>query len=211
MKAYREALALIKENRFTFIILNIAYFATVVLGMVLIRSKPEIQQELLSTVANSFSSGPLQFIAGAYSNGQVINAVVFTYFTNIFLGCFVAINLPSMIIPFSGFLVGGVRAILWGFLFSPEMMDLTLAKVLIAIGIGLLILLEGEGYVLALLAAYLHGKAWLIPSSVGADSLHAGYLSGIRITLRLYLLILSILLVAAIYEVALSILPALLS
>jgi hypothetical protein len=211
MKAYRDAVLLIKNNKITFIIINVAYFAVVIIGMLIIRSNPKLQQQLLDLVGNAFSNGPMQFLVGAYTRGEIINATVFTFFINLLVGCFISISLPSMIIPFSGYLVGGLRAIMWGFLFSPDLADLTLLKILAGIGIGLLLILEGEGYVLALFACFLHGRAWLIPSSVGAETAWAGYMAGIRLSLRLYMLIISVLLIAAIYEVVLSIfiLPAL--
>ncbi|MGA9398007.1 MAG: hypothetical protein WBV22_07080, partial [Anaerolineaceae bacterium] len=127
-------------------------------------------------------------------------------------GCFIAITLPSFIIPFSGFLVGGLRAILWGFLFSPDLTELTPLKILAGVGIGLLLVFEGEAYVLGLFAAFLHGRVWLYPSSVGAEKVSQGYLAGLRLTLRMYLLIISMLFIAAVYESILVIilLPALL-
>jgi len=212
MKAYREAFALIKNNRITFIIVNIAYFAIITIGMVAIHSNPELKKQLLETVGNAFTAGPMQFITGAYSSGEIINAMIFTFFINLVLGCFIAITLPSFIIPFSGFLVGGLRAIIWGFLFSPDLTELTPLKILAGIGIGLLLVFEGEAYVLGLFAAFLHGRAWLIPSSVGAEKASQGYLAGLRLTLRIYLLIISMLFIAAVYESILVIvlLPALL-
>lgn len=211
MKAYREAFLLIKNNRWTFIGLNIVYFSIVVLGMFLVRSKPDLQKELLALVSQAFGSGPMQYVTGAYTNGQIINAIAFTFIINVFLGSFIAINLPSMIIPFSGFLMGGLRAMVWGFLFSPDLSDLTPLKILAGMGIALLILFEGEGYVLALFAAYLHGRAWLIPASVEAHTMRDGYMIGLQRTIRTYLLVISMLLIAAIYEVILAILilPAL--
>jgi hypothetical protein len=171
-----------------------------------------MKQQLLETVGTAFSTGPLQFVLGAYTNGEVINAIIFTFFINLVLGCFIAITLPSFIIPFSGFMVGGLRAILWGFLFSPDLTDLTPLKILAGIGIGLLIIFEGEAYVLGLFAAFLQGRAWLIPASVGVEKASEGYVIGVKLTLRVYLLIISMLVIAAVYEVILSliILPALL-
>ncbi len=212
MKAYREAFALIRNNRLIFIIINIAYFAIVIIGMVTIYSDPELKRQLLETVGTAFSTGPMAFVLGAYTNGEIINAIIFTFFVNLVLGCFIGITLPSFIIPFSGFMVGGLRAILWGFLFSPDLTDLTPFKILAGIGIGLLLVFEGEAYVLGLFAAFLHGRAWLIPASVGAEKASQGYVTGIKLTLRIYLLVISMLAIAAIYEVILSIiiLPALL-
>jgi hypothetical protein len=42
MNAIREALSLIKNDRKTFTLINLGYFATVIIGMLIIRSNPEL-------------------------------------------------------------------------------------------------------------------------------------------------------------------------
>jgi hypothetical protein len=44
------------------------------------------------------------------------------------------------------------------------------------------------------------------PASVGVENHRRGYLTGIRLTLRMYLLVICMLLIAAIYEVILAVL-----
>ena len=51
-----------------------------------------------------------------------------------------------------------------------------------------------------MLAAWVHGRAWLWPQSVGAGSRKRGYVEGLKRTLALYVLVAAILLVAAVYE-----------
>jgi hypothetical protein len=69
----------------------------------------------------------------------------------------------------------------------------------------LLILLEGNGYVLAMLAAYVQGKSFLLSASAGATGHAQGYWVGLQRSSRLYLLVVLQLLVAAIYEALLVI------
>ena len=101
--------------------------------------------------------------------------------------------------------MGGLRALLWGFIFSPDLGHLSFTRIIIGIGIGVLLILEGEAYVLALFTAFIHGRAWLKPASVGAVSFKQGYLAGARMSLRLYLLIIGMLFIAAVYEVVLAV------
>jgi hypothetical protein len=188
MKVIREAFNLIRTERRAFNLINIGYFTIVLIGMLIVRSSSELQQGLISLIGEAFSTGPMQYLTGAYTNGEIIKAIGLTFFVNLILGSFIALTIPSLIIPFSGFLVGAYRALLWGFIFSPDLGDLSFSKIIMGIGIGLLLILEGEAYVLAL-----------------------GYLSGIRLSLRMYLLVIGMLLIAAFYEVSLAIiiLPAL--
>jgi hypothetical protein len=105
-------------------------------------------------------------------------------------------TLPSLFIPFSGFLMGILRAVLWGLLMAPTSPEL--AKIMIPHSLTLL--LEGQAYVLVLLAVYIQGKAFLWPRSEGAVSHLQGYKVGLVRTGKIYVLVTLVLLVAAIYE-----------
>ena len=107
------------------------------------------------------------------------------------------IALPSLIFPFSGLLLGAFRALLWGLMFSPTAV----------MGAGFFLLLpttvlEGQGYVLAMLAAYVQGVAFLRPESVGAKTHRRGYWEGLKRSARIYVLVAIVLLVAAVVEAA---------
>jgi hypothetical protein len=206
MKAFREAFTLIRNDRKAFNMINVCYFAVLIIGMLIVRSNEALQAQLLALVGDAFSTGPMQYLTGAYSNGEIILAIILTFFVNLVLGCFISLTLPSLIIPFSGFVVGVYRALMWGFLFSPDMTGLDLPKVLLGIGIGLLLIFEGEAYVLGLFAVFIQSRAWVKPASAGGENHKQGFLAGIRMTLRMYVLVICMLLIAAIYEVMLVIL-----
>lgn len=106
------------------------------------------------------------------------------------------ITLPSLVIPFSGLLLGAYRAILWGFLLSPTTPELRL----VMIPHSLVLILEGQAYILAMLAAYVQGKAFLWPRSVGAATRRQGYGLGVKRSVRIYVLVVLLLAVAAVYE-----------
>ena len=71
--------------------------------------------------------------------------------------------------------------------------------------VGILLVLEGQGYVLAMLAAWVQGRAFLSPQSVGAADRGQGYLAGLKRALHLYVLVALVLAVAAVYEAAVAI------
>jgi hypothetical protein len=62
-----------------------------------------------------------------------------------------------------------------------------------------------------MLAAYLQGRAFLWPREVGVESRLQGYGRGIKQTLYVYLLVVLVLVIAAVYEsvIAILIMPAL--
>ncbi len=196
MKTIRTAFDIIRDNRRAYIVLNILYYGLIVCAAGYVFSNPELQKNLLSLVGTAFNEGPLQGVVSAYSSGQVIQASVSTFIVNLILGSAIWITLPSLIVPFSGVLTGAYRAIMWGLLFSPASpaMDWKM------IPHWLTIILEGQAYILAMFAAYVQGKAFLFPRSVGVSSHLRGYWLGLGRSARLYVLVIITLAVSAIYE-----------
>jgi hypothetical protein len=211
MKATRDAFSIIRNNRKAFNLINLGYFSIVLLGMIIVRAIPGLQKDLIDLIGEAFSTGPMQYVTGAYSNGEAMAAIGLTFIINLLVGCFGSITLPSLLVPFSGFVIGSYRALLWGFIFSPDLGDTSFTWIGMGLFIGLLLVLEGEAYVLALFAAFVHGRAWLKPASAGVEGHTQGYLAGVRMSLSLYLLMIGMLLIAAVYEVILAIwlIPAL--
>lgn len=83
-----------------------------------------------------------------------------TFLVNLLIGAFVTLTLPSLLIPFLGILMAFYRAVEWGFLFAP--VDGSVGSILSPNGLTLVI--EGQAYVLAAFAIYVHGKMFLQPS-----------------------------------------------
>ena len=65
---------------------------------------------------------------------------------------------------------------------------------------SLTLLLEGQGYILALLAVYVSGNTFLRPRSVGLNTHGEGYVNGLKQTGSLYVLVTLFPAVAAVYE-----------
>jgi hypothetical protein len=71
---------------------------------------------------------------------------------------------------------------------------------LVMIPHSLTLILEGQAYILAILASYVQGVAFLRPQSVGVAGHRQGYFEGAKRTARLYVLVAIVLAVAAVYE-----------
>ena len=196
MKTIKSAWAVVREFRRAYITLNAVYYGLVVCAMIYVAFNPALQKSLLETVKESFTKGPLAVVVAAYRDGHVITAMVLTFVVNLIGGSFMSITLPSLIIPFSGLLVGGSRASMWGLLLSPT----TRGMGMMMIPHSLTLILEGQAYIVAMLAAYIQGKAFLWPRTVGAASHWQGYWAGVKRSARLYLLVVIVLGVAAVYE-----------
>ena len=197
MNLLKSAWGLVLENRRAYIVLNVVYYALVVIFMIYVAFNQPLQQSLLEAVGATFMTGPLSIVGQSYANAQVFKAILFTFVVNLSIGSFGSITLPSLIIPFSGTLVGIYRAILWGLILSPANPDLRLAM----IPHSLTLIIEGQAYILTMLAAYIQGRAFLWPKTIGLERRGQGYLEGLKRTGKLYVLVILTLLVAAIYEV----------
>ncbi|NIN66552.1 MAG: stage II sporulation protein M [Anaerolineae bacterium] len=197
MNSLRGAWGIITDHRRPYFVLNAAYYGLVVLGMTYVAVvDPALQEQLLSAVEGAFAEGPLAAVGGAYLGGNVIAAAVLTFVFNLSVGSLLTITLPSLIVPFSGLLLGAYRAALWGLILAPTNTELAL----VMIPHSLTLLLEGQAYILAMLAVYVQGKAFLWPDSVGAANRSQGYVTGLKLSARLYLLVLFVLALAAVYE-----------
>ncbi len=193
---FKTACDIVRQHKRPYLIINLAYYGIVAASMVFVSFYPEIQAALIQSVAASFAEGSLAVVAEAYLGGHVVQAAALTFLFNFFMGSVLVLLAPSMIIPFAGLLVGLVRAILWGLVLAPTTPELLITMIPHS---GTLIL-EGQGYILALLAVWVLGRAFISPSSVGATSWRSGYARGLKNAAWLFLLVAAVLLVAAIYE-----------
>ena len=193
----RKAWQIVRADWKAYLVINAVYYGLVLLGMAYVAFlNPGLQETLLKSTGQAFTQGPLSSVGSAYGGGQVISAMLLTFIVNLFLGSAIEITLPSLILPFSGLLMGVIRAVLWGIILSPS--NPSLAGPMIPH--SLVLLLEGQGYILVLLAAFIHGKAILIPQAYGIQGRLRGYLEGLKRTGWIYLLAAMLLLIAAVYE-----------
>jgi hypothetical protein len=206
MKALQSALGVLGESRRAYVTLNLVYYGLVACGMIFTALDRSVQRELLAAVGNALTQGPLAGVGSVYTTGQIVPAIALTFVINLVVASFISITLPSLIVPFSGMLVGLVRAVAWGVLFSPPTLAVGGREAAMGLLIAILLVLEGQGYVLAMLAAWVQGRAFLSPQSVGAADRGQGYVLGIKRALRLYLLVALVLAVAAVYEAVVAIL-----
>ena len=205
MTLFRGPLSVLRKSLRPFLMVNVAYFGLVGAGMAYgawDRSAQEaIRGELKVEVPEKLPS-----IYDAYLGGHLWKAIGLTFFINLVVGSILYMAVPSLVIPYSGVVLGGVRALYWGVLFSPSFATLSVASLITGALIGVLIMLEGEGYALAMLGSYVYGKSWLAPASAGATTRWQGYKAGARQTLNIYALVAAALAVAAVYEATLVIL-----
>lgn len=191
------AFTIIRTHRRAYLWLNVMYYGLIGVGIGYAMFDPNLQNLIINAVGAAFSQGPLAVIGEAYITGQTLRAILLTFVINLFVGSGATITLPSLLIPFSGLLMGAYRAIVWGLIYAPNTPEL---RIIFFPHLPTL-LLEGQAYVLALLAAVIQGRALFAPHTIGATTRWQGYKHSLKLTLQLYMLVLLVLAVAAIYEV----------
>ncbi|HEX2987548.1 MAG TPA: hypothetical protein VHS06_05190 [Chloroflexota bacterium] len=192
-----SALQLVRQHRLTLILLNVGFFSLVALGTIYAFANPSAQQTLIQTIVEGFGTQPLNWARDAYLSRSVPAAAAVTFAVNSLLGSFLSITVTSLLIPFLGVAVGFYRALVWGLALAPTSPELAWAM----IPHSVTLVLEGEGYILAMFGVHLLWQsAFKGLQEGGPRGLLAGYKAGLRANLHIYILVLLVLAVAAIYE-----------
>lgn len=134
-------------------------------------------------------------IADAYRSGNIAIAAAVTLAVNLLLASLLQTTLPSLIVPFLGVLLTLLRSLSWGVLFTPVGAEDPLFLIH-----WVTLAIEGTAYLVVGLAAWVHGRYFLQPQRFGFVSRRAGYVAGLAATLRLYVIVVVLLVVGAIYE-----------
>jgi hypothetical protein len=201
---------LIVESKLAFLGINLAYFGLIAFGLLLAGWNPKLRNVVTEGIQSGYqqyqhmgdqlTSGEISHKLKSPDASFVLLTMIFIFLVNLLFGSFAAITLPSLFLPFSGLVVGALRAVLWGILFFPDSWDNTPIGIIRGILPFLVIFLEGEGYVFALLGTWIHGKAVLVPETVGAVTRRKGYRIGLRRMASMYIPIAIFLFVSAVYE-----------
>ena len=179
-----------------YLLINTAFYGLVVLGSVYAFLQPGVQRQMVQMIVEGFGAPPLSLARDAYTSGNVASAALITFLVNGILGSMMALTLPSLFIPFFGAFIGFYRALLWGVALAPTSPELARAM----IPHSLTLVLEGQGYILAMLGVHILWTSTLGGLRLGMSGAVSCYLAGLRANLNIYRLVLLVLAVAAVYE-----------
>ncbi len=184
-------------HRKALLVVNLLYWGAMLLGMIATLIDENLQPALTRGVVEDFSpNGVMGPLAQAYAQDQFAAATLLTFAVNFAIASVLFITLPSIAIPFAGLLMGVVRALMWGVLFSPFGGGVDPDFLIRMSPHGLTILLEGEAYIVAMLGVWL----WW-PSVVRATGRRwRSWWSGFLLQGRVYLGVVSLLTAAAAWE-----------
>jgi hypothetical protein len=191
-----DIVALIREHRRAFIGLHLAYLALFGVGILATLLIPELRPGGLGALQGDAGAGGLGGVIGdAYRSGNVAVAAVVTFGVNLLSASLLQTTVPSLVIPFLGVVITLARGLSWGVLFTP--VGAEDATFLIH---WVTLVIEGAAYVFAGFAAWVHGRMFLQPQRHGFETRRAGYVGGLVATLQLYVVVIILLVIGAVYE-----------
>lgn len=185
-------LQILRTHARAYLVINGVVYGTVVLGLLLGASFPAVTAAATAAFAGSAANGLVHSVVG---NGWAFAATIFL--VNVFPTALLQITLPSLLIPFAGLVLFTLNSLRLGILLAP----VDTASALTLIPHSLTMLVEFQAYVLVMLGAYVLGRSWIRPASVGASTRRRGYVRGLAQLGRLWLPALALLVVGAVYEV----------
>jgi hypothetical protein len=143
----REPLAALSNHRRLNWGVHLTYFGLYLLVAALVFRAPDLRNAIQAIISAGFNEegNPLHYAGTAYLSRNILWAALVTFCVNFFLGSLLFLTLPSCVLPGSGSLLAGFRAVSWGLLLAPATIQQTYAMLPHS---GTL-LLEGEGYILA--------------------------------------------------------------
>jgi hypothetical protein len=185
------------KNRYAYFALNILYYGLIILLMAYAAFDAAPQTLTLEKSGSAYMTGALSVVNQTVDARKLFLVLGRAFLISVLGTSYGAITLPSFIVPFAGIFMGLYHAVMLGIVFSP--FNATIGQIFIPHIPTLFI--DGQAYILAMLGAYIQGRAMIWPKSVGQTSRWKAYVEGVRQTGTLYMFIMAILLISAIYGV----------
>ena len=192
-----RAWGIVVHNRWAYLILNFFYYGLIVLLMAYAAFNLPLQEQVLQDNARTYFTGALALDGRLASAGEILTLLGYTFLSNLLGASYGGITLPSFFIPFAGVFLGLFRAAQIGLVFSP--FNPAVRPLLLPHLPTLLI--EGQASVLAMLGAYIQGRALIWPGSIGQSSRWRAFVEGVRQSGTIYMFIMPVLLISALYGV----------
>ncbi|GGD86001.1 hypothetical protein GCM10007269_31180 [Microbacterium murale] len=188
---WRRPFRIIRDNRRTYLIINVAAYGLALIGFVIGILFPDLNA---AQAAGLEEDGTGELVRWLVNVPPLFALTILG--VNVFRLSLLTIVLPSLIVPFAGLALFGYWAVETGITLVPASAEGWVAL----IPHSLTFVIELQAYILLLLGAYLLGKYWLFPRTIGAKNRRQGYLRGLQRIGLLALPALALLIVGAIWE-----------
>ncbi|MFC7641696.1 stage II sporulation protein M [Streptosporangium lutulentum] len=182
---------MIRENMRAYLVVNAAAYGLAIIGFVIGLVFPDLSAARSASLEEDGTGELVRWLV----NTPPLFALTILG-VNLFRLSALTIVLPSLIVPFAGLAFFGYWSVETGITLVPASPQGWVAL----IPHSLTLVIEFQAYVLLLLGAYLLGRHWLFPRTVGAKNRRQGYVRGLQRIGLLALPALALLIVGAVWE-----------
>ncbi|MER6947472.1 stage II sporulation protein M [Nonomuraea sp. NPDC000554] len=191
MNRLRRPFQIIRADLRAYLLINALVYGVLLLGMGLAMIFPDLHAARTSSFVDGGQGALVDTVVGS---PWVFGATIFL--VNVFATALLLIVLPSLVIPFAGLIVFVIKTIDIGIILAP----VNRTSALILIPHSLTILIEFQAYALVMFGAYLLGRSWLRPATVGATTRRQAYVRGLSRLGWLWPTALALFVIGAVYE-----------
>jgi Stage II sporulation protein M len=185
-----KPLQIIRSNFRAYLTINAIVYGLVITGMVAAMLFPNLGA---TQVAIQEANGTADLVRSLFNTPWLFALTILG--VNVTSGA-LWIVLPSLIVPFAGIAIFAYRTFTLGLVMSPTTKIMAVAL----IPHSLTILIEFQAYALLMFGAYIIGRSWVRPATIGTRNHRQGYVRGLQQLGWLSLSTLPLFIVGAIWE-----------
>jgi hypothetical protein len=171
VKVLRRAFGIVREQRRAYVALNAMAYGLLAVGLVVGALFPALNAGLTGSMDDG---GTTDLVVSLLERPWLFAATILV--VNVVRVVLASILLPSMVVPFAGIVVFAHFAVTTGITLAP----VDHATTMTLIPHSLTMVIEFQAYVLLLLGAYVLGRSWLRPATIGAETRRGGYVRALR-------------------------------
>ncbi|WP_029682002.1 stage II sporulation protein M [Picosynechococcus sp. NKBG15041c] len=190
IRLLRKSFQIIRANFRAYLIINTIVYGLVIIGMVAAMVFPDLGATRLATLEDN---GTADLVRSLFNNPWLFSLTILG--VNVMTGA-QWIVLPSLIVPFTGIALFAYKAFTLGLAMAPTTEIMTVAL----IPHSLTVLIELQAYALLMFGAYILGRSWVRPATIGARNHRQGYVRGLKQLGWLSLATLPLFIIGAIWE-----------
>lgn len=190
IRLLRKPFQIIRANFRAYLIINAIVYGLVITGMVAAMVFPDLGATQLATLEDN---GTADLVRSLINNPWLFSLTILG--VNVMTGA-LRIVLPSLIVPFTGIALFAYKAFTLGLAMAPSTEIMAVAL----IPHSLTILIELQAYALLMFGAYILGRSWVRPATIGAQNHRQGYVRGLKQLGWLSLATLPLFIIGAIWE-----------
>jgi len=192
-----DALGIIKKDWKLLAILNALFFCVLIIGATIALISPGLHLSMIEFIGADTIAGQSGAPA-ATSTAGALEAAVLSFISSFFGNTLLMITIPSIVLPIWAPIIGAARFFIWGVTYVAPLDGVMTLRSLLPQYIA--IFLEGEAYTIAIFACVRQLSVALAASDRGFRNLLRQYKKSVIDNLKLLLIVIVLLAIAALYQ-----------